>query len=134
VENLVIGVTTHTVAMLNRYPYNAGHLLIAPRQHCANIADLESEAAADLMSMLQSCVQAIQSSMHPHAVNIGANLGKDAGAGVPDHLHFHIVPRWHADTNFMTVLSETRVINESLAQTWAILHEAWENGNRRIEP
>ena len=109
---LVVAAFEHTIVLLNRYPYNAGHLLIAPRQHVGDLTTLPSEVTHELMDATQLGLRVLESELHPHGVNVGANLGASAGAGVPDHLHIHLVPRWNGDTNFMPVIGETKVVSE----------------------
>lgn len=102
------------IVVVNRYPYNAGHVLIAPVVHEGNLARLSQEHAQELMSVTRIVVRAIEDELRPHGCNIGVNMGSAAGAGVPDHLHIHCVPRWNGDTNFMPVLGQTKVISELL--------------------
>jgi ATP adenylyltransferase len=116
--HLVLHRTALTFVIMNLYPYNTGHLLVAPYAHQGNLVDLEAATAADLMHTVQRCVGVLGAEYRPHAFNVGMNLGQAAGAGVPDHLHVHIVPRWNGDTNFMPVLAETKVLPESLDQTY----------------
>lgn len=103
--------------ILNLYPYNNGHLMVVPRRHVGRLADLSSEEAIEMMSLTRAVEMALHELYQPHGFNMGLNLGKSAGAGVLDHLHMHVVPRWHGDTNFMTVVGETRVLPEELAHT-----------------
>jgi ATP adenylyltransferase len=103
---------------MNLYPYNSGHLLIAPYEHTGDLAALAPETAAELMHATQRSIKALQAAYQPHAFNVGMNLGLAAGAGVPVHLHVHVVPRWNGDTNFMPVLGETKVLPETLEQTY----------------
>jgi ATP adenylyltransferase len=107
--------------MLNKYPYINGHLLISPRRHVSRLEDLDSREAAELMETLRASVSRLKQAYGPDGLNLGMNLGKVAGAGVEEHLHFHLLPRWNGDNNFMAVLAETRVISESLADTWRTL-------------
>ena len=116
-ERLVLGVYANTVAICNRYPYNNGHVLIAPRRHVADPALLSGEEMREIMSLLALGTKAISAEYSPRGFNVGMNLGKTAGAGIPDHLHLHLVPRWEGDTNFMTSVLSTRVLPESLEQT-----------------
>ena len=102
---------------LNLYPYNNGHLMVVPQRHVGRLADLSSEEATEMMGLTRVVEMALQELYQPHGFNMGLNLGKSAGAGVLDHLHMHVVPRWHGDTNFMTVVGETRVLPEELAHT-----------------
>jgi len=116
-ERLLVGLYPGTVAILNRYPYNNGHVLIAPRRHLANLWDLSSEELRELFSLVSIGSQALAKEYRTEGMNIGMNLGKAAGAGIVDHLHVHLVPRWAGDTNFMTPVQETRVLPESLLES-----------------
>ena len=111
-------------SVLNRFPYTNGHLMVSPFRHVADLADLEEGEIAEVWRLLGRAQQASRAAMSPHAFNLGANLGGMAGAGIPDHLHFHLVPRWRGDTNFMTAVADTRVVPEDLDATWAGLREA----------
>jgi ATP adenylyltransferase len=111
--------------LLNLYPYNSGHLLVAPYEHTADLAGLDSMVASELMHVVQRSVGVLEQVYRPEACNLGVNLGKPAGAGVPDHLHVHIVPRWNGDTNFMPVIAGTKVLPETLDQTYARLAPAF---------
>jgi len=115
---LIVQRSTHTYLVLNRYPYNAGHLLAIPYREVANLDDLDGEERLDLMNQLVIGTDLLKKALHPDAFNIGINLGEKAGAGIPSHLHFHIVPRWGGDTNFMPVIGKTRVLPESLDAMW----------------
>ena len=108
-------------ALLNAYPYNAGHLLVAPYKHTAELDDLAEPELADLMALTRRCKQVLARALKPDGFNIGINLGSAAGAGVADHLHVHIVPRWSGDTNFMTVASDTRVVPQALDEMFTVL-------------
>jgi ATP adenylyltransferase len=119
--NLIVLRLTRTVVVLNRFPYNNGHLLVAPRVHKGNLADLEVEEILQIQQTLGSLVDCLGDLMHPDGYNIGLNLGPAAGAGLPGHLHWHIVPRWNGDTNFMPVLSNVKVIVQSLDALWELL-------------
>jgi len=123
-ENLVLWREPAALVMLNKFPYNSGHLLVAPVRHIGDFTGLEPTELADLSATLQRAVRLLQDVMAPDGFNLGANLGKTAGAGIPDHVHFHAVPRWNGDTNFMPVLGDTKVINEHLATTAAKLRAA----------
>jgi len=107
--------------ILNAFPYNPGHLMVAPFRHVGDLEALDAEEVADTGRLLQRSIRALKESMEPDGFNVGANLGRVAGAGIPGHLHWHVVPRWNGDTNFMTVLSEVRVLPEALAATYAKL-------------
>jgi len=103
--------------ILNLFPYNNAHLLIVPNRHVASLADAHAEELTELMSLARIAELAINQTYAPHGMNLGINLGKPAGAGVPGHLHMHVVPRWNGDTNFMTVIGQTRVLPEELPVT-----------------
>jgi ATP adenylyltransferase len=107
--------------MLNKYPYINGHLLISPQRHVSHLEDLNAEETAELMETVRQSVRCLKQAYGPDGLNLGMNLGKVAGAGVEEHVHFHLLPRWNGDNNFMAVLAETRVISESLADTWRTL-------------
>ena len=117
-RELVVARSTHVYVALNRYPYNNGHLLIIPYAHVGSLEDLPVEALTDLMLMTNAAMTALRATYRPHAFNVGANIGADAGAGIPDHVHLHVVPRWNADTNFMTVIGGTRTVPDLLHDTW----------------
>jgi len=112
-------------ALLNAYPYGSGHLMVLPQRAVAELDELVPEEHAELWAGVTDAVTAIRSAYSPDGVNVGINLGSGAGAGVPDHLHVHCLPRWSADTNFMTAIAETRVLPEPLDASWAKLREAW---------
>ncbi len=102
---------------LNKYPYSPGHILVIPNRHVGDLEDLEDEESLDLQRLMKRSVKALREEYAPHGFNIGMNLGRVAGAGVPDHLHWHVVPRWSADTSFMPVVGETIVLPELVAET-----------------
>ncbi|MFQ5580471.1 MAG: HIT domain-containing protein [Nitrospiria bacterium] len=116
--NLILLKGRHGFVMMNLYPYSNGHLMVSPYKHADTLEDLSNEVLKDLMQMVKQSLAALRKAFQPEGVNVGLNLGKAAGAGIDDHLHFHVVPRWEGDTNFMTVLSESRVIPEELAETY----------------
>jgi len=124
-ENYIVFRGETAFIMLNRYPYNNGHLLLAPYRHTGRLADLDAEESAELMRLLQLSQQVLEEEMSPQGFNIGMNLGRTAGAGIEDHLHFHVVPRWSGDTNFMPVCGQTKVVSEGLAETWSYLQAAF---------
>ena len=117
-ENLVLGRTARSFAILNRFPYNSGHLMVVPRRHTADFAQLAPEESVDLHRLLQTAVGILQDLYRPDGINLGMNLGVSAGAGIADHLHYHLVPRWSGDTSFMPVLAETKVVIEHLYQAF----------------
>ena len=114
VANLVIVRDRTCFALLNRYPYNGGHLMTVPYKEVADLNGLTDEELADLWKLTRRCINALTAVMKPDGFNVGINLGKVAGAGIAEHLHIHVVPRWNGDTNFMPVLGETKVIPEGL--------------------
>jgi ATP adenylyltransferase len=116
--NLVLHREARAYVLLNRYPYNSGHLLVAPYLHSGDLARLPEADASALFALVQRSVDALYAVYQPDGYNVGMNLGVAAGAGVPDHLHVHVVPRWNGDTNFMPALGETKVLPESLEQTY----------------
>jgi len=125
-ELLVLARTDRALAILNRYPYNNGHLMVAPRAHLATLDELPSESANAVMALSQRALRVLRAALRPDGFNLGINMGKVAGAGVADHLHQHIVPRWGGDTNFMPVLAETKVLNEHLAASYQELRESFD--------
>jgi ATP adenylyltransferase len=108
-----------TYVALNAFPYGSGHLLVLPRRHVADLSELSAAEYDDLSRAIRRVAAALEAAYHPDGMNIGMNLGLAAGAGIPSHLHAHVLPRWSGDTNFMTSIGETRVLPESLASTWA---------------
>ena len=112
--------------ILNLYPYNNGHLMVVPRRHVATLALATSEELSELMLLTQRAEMVLTEAYHPQGLNVGMNLGRPAGAGVVDHLHVHLVPRWTGDTNFMSVVGEVRVLPEALDQTAARLRPIFE--------
>jgi ATP adenylyltransferase len=123
-EHYILYRGEHCFMMLNLYPYNPGHLMIAPYQHVHSIEKLESATLAELMSQAQIALRALRSTMQPDGFNMGINEGKVAGAGFDGHAHLHIVPRWNGDTNFMPVLADIKVIPEHLATTYRKMKQA----------
>lgn len=117
-DNLVLVRGKCTFMLMNLYPYSNGHLLVAPYQHVGDLESLEPDTLKEMMLLVTQGIRALKSISNPHGFNIGANLGQAAGAGVKDHVHFHIVPRWSGDSNFMPVLADTRLIPELLPQTY----------------
>lgn len=122
---LIVYAGALTYATLNLYPYNNGHLMVLPYRHVGDIVDLDEDEANNLVRVLTQARRALASALQPDGYNVGMNLGQAAGAGIPDHLHFHIVPRWDGDTNFMPVTADTKVLPESLDQTRQKVIEAW---------
>ena len=117
-ENLILFRGRHCFVMMNRYPYTNGHLMVAPYEHVDMPTKLPSEAQGEMMTLVNACLETLQEAMRPDGFNIGMNLGASAGAGIKDHIHMHVVPRWTGDTNFMPVLGDTRVIVEALEASY----------------
>ena len=124
--SLVVHVAPLSFVMMNRFPYNAGHVMVAPRRHVGTLAAATDEELADLMLLARRLEEVMGAVYKPDGINLGMNLGKSAGAGVADHIHLHAVPRWTGDTNFMTVVGETRVIPEDPAKACARLRSQFE--------
>lgn len=125
VDNGVLWVGRTVLVVLNAYPYASGHLMAVPIRHVAALGDLTHEEADELWSAIRTGVAALEGAYRPEGVNLGANLGEAAGAGIPRHLHLHAVPRWRGDTNFMTAVADTRVLPETLGSSWERLAAAW---------
>ncbi len=113
-DRLILFTGKLTMVMMNRYPYNNGHLLVAPRRHVPDLSSLTAEEMSDLLSKVRDSIDIMRRDANPDGFNVGLNLGQSAGAGIEAHLHFHVVPRWNGDTNFMTVFSDVRVVPEHL--------------------
>lgn len=125
VENLIVKRGKFAFVMLNRYPYTSGHLMVVPYEHKAAMQDLSFETKAEMMQLITEGIQVLAEEYGAEGFNIGANLGAIAGAGVADHLHFHIVPRWNGDTNFMTSVGSARVLPENLSDTFQRIKNNW---------
>ena len=122
--NLVVHRGARTFALLNLFPYNSGHTMIAPYLHTGDLVALPAEVGTEMLELTQRVVGALAAEYRPDGFNVGMNLGRVAGAGIPDHLHVHVVPRWNGDTNFMPVTAETKVLPEHLDQTYQRLRRA----------
>jgi ATP adenylyltransferase len=120
-QNLIVLRSQHCVVLLNRYPYNNGHLLVAPGDHKAHPRELSDDELLQISKTVNRMVAVLDTILSPDGYNIGLNLGRAAGAGLPGHLHWHIVPRWNGDTNFMPVLSDTKVMPQSLESQYDLL-------------
>jgi len=123
-ENLLLQRGRHAFSLVNLYPYNTGHLMVAPYEHSADLANLPAEVGAEILALTQRAISALSAEYRPDGYNIGMNLGRVAGAGVPDHLHLHIVPRWNGDTNFMPLTADTKVLPETVQRTYQRLRAA----------
>ena len=126
-ENFILYRGKLSLVMMNLYPYNNGHLMVSPYKHIPSITKLESEDLFDLLKVTQISTQILENVFNPGGFNIGMNIGKSSGAGFADHVHIHIVPRWNSDTNFMPVLSETKVMPEHLTSTYDKLLSLFKN-------
>jgi len=124
-ENLILYGGEYTFVVMNRFPYNNGHLMVVPRRHCADVESLETQEIEELFHLLKLSIRVLATSLAPDGYNVGINLGKAAGAGM-EHLHIHVVPRWSGDSNFMPVLSDTKVIPEFVETTCRKLHLAFQ--------
>ncbi len=125
-ETRIIGTSEHVYVTLNIYPYNNGHLMIVPFEHVASLEQLPTEALTDLMVTTNRALAVLRKAYNPPAFNLGANLGTAAGAGIAEHFHFHIVPRWPGDANFMSVVGNTRVIPDTLENIYRELKSIWQ--------
>lgn len=124
-ERHVLWTGKHVAALLNAYPYTAGHLMVLPIRHASDLEELSGDEAAELWRTVQDAVAALKAAYRPEGLNLGVNLGRAAGAGIPAHLHVHILPRWIGDTNFMTSVASVRVLPEALSDSWARLRAVW---------
>ena len=122
---LVVREAAETIVIMNAYPYASGHLLVMPIRHVSELSELEPSESAELWSVTRDAAAAIEAAYLPDGMNIGANLGRAAGAGIPRHLHLHVVPRWIGDTNFMTTIASVRVMPEALVDSWQKIRAAW---------
>ena len=125
VKNLVVHRGESAFVVLNKFPYNSGHLLIVPYTHTAKLDDLTDAATTELLTLAKAAQRALEEVMHPEGYNLGMNLGTAGGAGIADHLHLHVVPRWNGDTNFMPVLTDVKVMPDSLEHSYLLLRAAW---------
>jgi len=126
-ETYVVHVERHAFVLLNRYPYSSGHVMVVPRLHTSDVAQVPPEMWRDSAALLARTADIVRASFGSHGLNLGMNIGSAGGAGIKDHLHWHVVPRWRGDTNFMTTVGESRVIVASLEHTWQRMVEAFEN-------
>jgi ATP adenylyltransferase len=124
-EGFVVRRGKRCSALLNAYPYTNGHLLVMPNRALARLDELDADEHAEMWELVREAVQALETAYRCDGVNVGLNLGRAAGAGIPDHVHAHVLPRWAGDTNFMTSVAETRVLPEPLSTTWRKVRDAW---------
>ena len=127
-DNLVVWRDELSFAVLNAFPYTSGHLLVMPVRHVGGLDDLGEEESASLWGATRAALSAVSAAYDPDGMNMGANLGRAAGAGIPLHVHLHVLPRWSGDTNFMTAVAGVRVLPERLEESWRRLHEGWPAG------
>ncbi len=123
-KNLIISRSSLSAIIMNIYPYNSGHLLIVPNAHKASFEELTDDESIDVMRQVRTAIKLLRLTSHPEGFNFGANLGRVSGAGIYEHVHFHVVPRWNGDSNFMPVLADTKVISEGLQDTFRKLTDA----------
>jgi len=126
VANLIVYRGAAAFVILNKFPYNNGHLMVVPYLHTASLAELSETATAELLTLAKAAQCALEKAMHPEGYNLGMNLGTAAGAGIADHLHLHVVPRWNGDTNFMPVLTDVKVMPDALEHSCSLLRNAWD--------
>jgi ATP adenylyltransferase len=131
-REFVVHRAEHNYVVLNIFPYTVGHLLIVPYRHVATLAECTPEEAVELIQLARRAEQALRSVYRPHGINVGMNIGKSAGAGVAGHVHMHVLPRWEADANFLSVIGETRVIPEDLSLTWSKLRAEFSAGSAEV--
>lgn len=124
-EKFVLYRSEHSFVIMNLYPYNAGHIMVVPNRHISSPILLTDKEQLDMFQMVNRSLDVIKNVMHPEGFNLGMNINRTAGAGIDDHIHIHIVPRWNGDTNFMSVVSDTKVISESIEETYKKLKEAF---------
>lgn len=133
IENLIVYRAQRTFVILNRFPYTSGHLMVVPFEHCPSLELLTPEIRSEMMEMCALVLRVLRETYHPQGFNVGVNIGEAGGAGIEEHVHLHIVPRWAGDTNFMSSLAQTRVLPESLENSFERLKNAWENLSQAYE-
>jgi ATP adenylyltransferase len=128
-QNLIVHRAERVFVILNRYPYTSGHLMVVPYEHQSTFESLDTQTLAELMQTTTNCMRILRKLYAPEAFNLGANVGEAAGAGIAEHVHMHIVPRWAGDTNFMSTLGQTRVLPEELEDTYRKISSEWQSDN-----
>ncbi len=122
-DNLILKKGSKSFVVMNKYPYNCGHLMVVPYRHIHAFEDLDDDELAEINLLIKLSITSIKKSMNPDGFNIGINLGKTAGAGIEEHIHYHIIPRWNGDINFMTAINNIRIIPQNLSDTYQLLYE-----------
>ena len=125
-EYFVVARAKRSFVILNRYPYTSGHVMVVPYVHQPSIEDLDPETRQEMIELANQALGVLRSVYRPEAFNVGANIGSAAGAGIAEHVHIHVVPRWNGDTNFMSTIAETRVLPEDLAETYRRIRDQWQ--------
>jgi ATP adenylyltransferase len=128
--HLILHESSHSIVIINKYPYSPGHLMVSPKRHIKDFEGLIKDELSDLIEQVRKSTAALKHALNPHGFNIGANLGKVAGAGIEDHLHIHVVPRWNGDTNFMPVIGKSLIISEYLENTYKRLLPRFKKSSR----
>ena len=126
-QSLVIGLGLRSYVILNRFPYTSGHLMVVPNQHESSLVSLDPATRSEVFELTNRCLEVLQTVYQPEGFNLGMNIGEAAGAGIIEHVHLHVVPRWGGDTNFMSSLGNTRVLPETLEESYRRVRAAWEN-------
>jgi len=129
-RNLIVYRGASVFLIINRYPYTSGHMMAVPYKHISSLGDLEVETRAEIIEVSNQAVKVLQQVYQPQGFNLGMNIGEAAGAGITEHIHLHIVPRWKGDTNFMSTLGDTRILPETLEETYRRVKEAWDSINK----
>lgn len=124
-DTLIVYIAEYSFVIMNKYPYNNGHLLIAPKRHIGSLNNLEEAELNEIAKLQVVSTNVLEKIYKPHGFNIGANLGRAAGAGVPDHIHYHVIPRWNGDTNFMPIVAETKILSQSLEDSFNLISEGF---------
>ena len=132
-DNLILSCGERCFIVLNRYPYNNGHMMVVPRRHVSDPSDLPRRDYQVVTELLRRTTAALKQAVHPHGINLGMNLGRTAGAGIDQHCHYHLVPRWNGDTNFMPVVGGAKVISEDLWTTWDRMQPLMKDLSREVE-